>query len=370
MSTWDDYPADYRAAEVQAIQNAVRAGECVAVVGLSGVGKSNLFGFLAHLPPAADHPRYVLVDGNRLAEPSAGSFLRLMRETLEQRWPLPNTVDQESDALASLEVAVSARLDGGICFLLDLSLLLDRAGRLREDHGQSLWGNLRALRDRHKYELVYVVATRHQLPRDNELAELFFGHTLWLGPLSEADSRWNVTRYAQRTGQRWGEAQVEAIIAASGGYPALLRGACEACAAGTPATTEALARHEAVAARIQEFWADRPEQAELAAAGLLSIELLMRTRPLNFDTAQLTAKEHRLLQMLQARSGQVCEKDELIRAVWPEDQVFESGVRDDSLAQLVRRLREKIEADAGHPRYIQTVPGRGYRFVKADISNT
>jgi DNA-binding winged helix-turn-helix (wHTH) protein len=96
----------------------------------------------------------------------------------------------------------------------------------------------------------------------------------------------------------------------------------------------------------------------------------MRTRPLNFDTAQLTAKEHRLLQMLQARSGQVCEKDELIRAVWPEDQVFESGVRDDSLAQLVRRLREKIEADAGHPRYIQTVPGRGYRFVKADISNT
>jgi energy-coupling factor transporter ATP-binding protein EcfA2 len=364
MSTWDDYPADYRAAEVQAIQNAVKAGECVAVVGLSGVGKSNLFGYLAHRPHSGDHPRYVLVDGNRLAEPSAGSFLRLMRQSLELAWPGPTAVTQESDALASLEVALSTRLAGGACFLLDLSLLLDRDGRLLDDHGQSLWGNLRALRDRHKYELVYVVATRHRLPPYNELAELFFGHTLWLGPLSEADARWNVTRYAQRAGQQWGADQVEAIMAASGGYPALLRGACEACAVGTPATPEALARHEAVAARVEEFWADRPEQAELAAAGLLSIELLMGTRPHNIDTAQLTAKEHRLLQVLEAHTGQVCDKDDLIRAVWSEDQVFESGVRDDSLAQLVRRLREKIEADAGRPRYIQTVPGRGYRFVK------
>src|SRR6266849_142024 len=102
MSTWDDYPADYRAAEVQAIQNAVKAGECVAVVGLSGVGKSNLFGYLAHRPHSGDHPRYVLVDGNRLAEPSAGSFLRLMRQSLELAWPGPSAVTQESDALASL----------------------------------------------------------------------------------------------------------------------------------------------------------------------------------------------------------------------------------------------------------------------------
>ncbi|HLE30620.1 MAG TPA: helix-turn-helix domain-containing protein [Anaerolineales bacterium] len=40
------------------------------------------------------------------------------------------------------------------------------------------------------------------------------------------------------------------------------------------------------------------------------------------------------------------------------------GVRDDSLAQLVRRLREKIEPDPANPRHIHTVPGRGYRFVK------
>ena len=61
----------------------------------------------------------------------------------------------------------------------------------------------------------------------------------------------------------------------------------------------------------------------------------------------------------------MCEKDDLIRAVWPEDALYERGIRDDSLAQVVRRLREKIEADPSAPQYIQTVPGRGYRFRSA-----
>ena len=360
MSPWDAFPDDYRSAEVRTIHNAVKAGECVAVVGLSGAGKSNLLGYLSVRAPSGDEPRYVLVDGNRLAESSAAGFLSLMRQALEPG----SSVDPQLDALTSLEVALTPHLAGGVCFLLDLSLLLDRKGHLLSGQGQGLWGNLRALRDRHKFAVSYVVATRHRLPRENELAELFFGHTLWLGPLAEADARWNVARFAERTGQQWGPDQVAAILAASGCYPALLRGACEACAAGLPAAVEALARHEAVAARLDEFWADEPEPAELAAAGLSNLPLLTAARPHAFDRAQLTAKEHRLLQVFEARSGDVCEKDDLIRAIWPEDQIFESGVRDDSLAQLVRRLREKIEPDAAHPRMILTVTGRGYRFVK------
>lgn len=89
----------------------------------------------------------------------------------------------------------------------------------------------------------------------------------------------------------------------------------------------------------------------------------MAARPVKFDTAALTAKEHHLLRYLQGRPFEVCEKDDVIRAVWSEDRVFERGVRDDSLAQLVRRLREKIEPDPARPRFVQTVSGRGYRFV-------
>ena len=368
MAVWDNFPANYRSAEVRAIQAAVKAGECVAVVGLSGAGKSNLLGYLA-TRQSAGGPRFVLVDGNRLSEPSTAGFLALMCQALEEAMPGQPGGAYSSDVLATLEVALASRLDSGLSFLLDLSLLLDRDGRLLEGRGQGLWGNLRALRDRHKYALTYVVATRHALPRDNELAELFFGHTVCLGPLAESDARWNVQDFARRAGCQWNAAQVDAILAASGGYPALLRAVCEAWAAGAAPNLESLSQQPAVAVRIDEFWADRPEPAELQAAGLGRIALLMAAQPPIFDQAGLTAKEHRLLQALAAQPGAVCDKDDLIRAVWPEDKVFESGVRDDSLAQLVRRLREKIEPEPGHPRFIQTVPGRGYRFVKRTIGS-
>ncbi len=367
MSIWDTFPADYRSAEVRAIHNAVRAGECVAVIGLSGAGKSNLLGYLDSRQPSDGRPRYVLVDGNRLPDPSAASFLRLMRRALEAGQPGETSTQHESDAIAGLEVALGPHMADGVCFLLDLSLLLDREGRWLEGQRQSLWGNLRALRDQHKFTLTYVVATRHRLPRDNEMAELFFGHTVWLGPLAESDALWNVERYAQRMGQQWEPDPIEALLTVSGRYPALLRGACEAYAGGTPATREAMARNESIAARLEEFWADRPDRGELEAAGLLTVPLLTANRPPDMVTTQLTAKEHRLMRAFEAHPGEVCEKDDLIRAVWPEDRVFESGVRDDSLAQLVRRLREKIEPDAAHPRRILTVSGRGYRFVSPTI---
>lgn len=90
---------------------------------------------------------------------------------------------------------------------------------------------------------------------------------------------------------------------------------------------------------------------------------LLRSAEPEFGTHELTAKEHALLLYLQDHPNEVCTKDDLIRAVWPADEVFETGVRDDSLSQLVRRLRVKIEPDPSRPRFIHAIPGRGYRFT-------
>jgi DNA-binding response OmpR family regulator len=54
-----------------------------------------------------------------------------------------------------------------------------------------------------------------------------------------------------------------------------------------------------------------------------------------------------------------------MQAVWPNERVFE-GIRDDRLAQLIKRLRNKIEPDPAHPIYIQAIRGRGYRFVQPE----
>jgi hypothetical protein len=355
MSAWDDYPDDYRTSQVQSILSAVQAGESVAVIGLSGSGKSNLLGYLAHRwGKASTRPRLVLVDCNRLTDLSAEGLSRLVRATLGDLTPV-------SDELSALEAVVERELAESS----PLGLLLDRFDALAEKPDHAIYSNLRALRDAHKYELAYVIAARRPLDAHNELAEVFFAHTLWLGLLSESDTTWNVQRYARRTGLSWDSEVTRQIAALSGGYPALLRAVCEAHAAGCPLSLADLSQHPAVQRRSDEFWADQPDTATLQLCGLNHNPLLIATRhPGQIDTAELTAKEHALWEYLQAHPGQVCEKDDLIRAVWPEDRIFERGIRDDSLAQLVRRLREKIEPDPSNPRHIQTIAGRGYRFLQ------
>jgi hypothetical protein len=328
----------------------VQAGECVAVVGLSGAGKSNLIGYLANRSPLAA-PRSALVDCNRLPDPSAEALYALARRSL-------GDAQRAVDEFQALEFAIDRRMASqpeGLCLLFDRFDFLSPANA-------TLFGNLRALRDAYKYKLTYVTSTRRPLDPHTELAELFFANTLWLGPLSESDARWNVAHYAQRKGVAWDNATVSEILRFSGGYPSLLRAVCEAYSDGVPLEVRSLSEHPAIKRRVGEFWADQPGEDDLLRSGLAGQPLLSTGRT-SITDQQLTAKEHLLLEYLRQHPNLVCEKDDLIHAVWPEDRIFERGIRDDSLAQLIRRLREKIEPDPSSPSHIHTVPGRGYRYL-------
>jgi hypothetical protein len=81
-------------------------------------------------------------------------------------------------------------------------------------------------------------------------------------------------------------------------------------------------------------------------------------------TRELSAEQYELLTYLCARPGVVCGKDEIARAVWPQDWEAGVDITDAQIYQLVKRIREKVEEDASKPRYITTVRGRGYRFEK------
>ncbi len=339
------------------ITSAVRAGECVALVGLSGSGKSNLLAYLAD-QRLDDAPCLILVDCNRLEECSVEALFRLMCRALEAG-------GEARGVLGEVEAAIAHRLESSPA---GVSLLFDRFDRLAGAGLPALFSNLRALRDLHKYRLTYVTATRRPPEPNSELAELFYAHVVWLGALNESDAQWSVKSYAARAGLAWDDAVIRTLITLSSGYPALLRAACEAYAEGCSLQVADLARHPAVQRRVAEFWADEPGETELRLSGLTGQPLLMagrieRVARAPKEDSELTAKEHLLLAYFQAHPQVVCEKDDLIRAVWPEDRIFEEGVRDDSLAQLVRRLRTKIEADPSQPRHIHTVPGRGYRYT-------
>jgi energy-coupling factor transporter ATP-binding protein EcfA2 len=364
MSTWDTYPDDYRFQEVQTILSAVQAGECVAVVGLSGSGKSNLLGFIANRvgqaqPQANRLPAFYMVDCNRLVDFTPQALFRLMSSSLTKI-----EATSGEDALAELEESIDQKIadEKQVCLLFDrfdafMHAPVEDRDRLR------VAANLRALRDTHKYDLTFVLGTRRPLDPHTELAELFFAHTLWLGPLAEKDARWNISRYAQRKGLEWDEEVVQAILKISWGYPSILRAACEAYAEGCELEIQPLLEHPAICRRVDEFWADQPKADDLRLSRLTNHPILSTARDATaFDTTQLTAKENLLWEYFLAHPEQVCEKDDLIRAVWPEDRIFERGIRDDSLAQLIRRLREKVEPEPANPLHIHTVPGRGYRF--------
>ncbi len=73
----------------------------------------------------------------------------------------------------------------------------------------------------------------------------------------------------------------------------------------------------------------------------------------------LSAQQYRLLEFL-SRSAGVVGRDDIVRAVWAD--ASESGVSEQSIDALVRRLRERLaELDPDH-QYIVTMRGHGFLF--------
>ncbi len=72
----------------------------------------------------------------------------------------------------------------------------------------------------------------------------------------------------------------------------------------------------------------------------------------------VTPKAFELLLVLIENHGHLVEKDELMRRVWTESYVEEGN-----LAYTIRLLRKALNDDSQNPRFIETVPRRGYRFI-------
>jgi DNA-binding winged helix-turn-helix (wHTH) protein/tetratricopeptide (TPR) repeat protein len=69
---------------------------------------------------------------------------------------------------------------------------------------------------------------------------------------------------------------------------------------------------------------------------------------------------YRLLVMLLERPGEIVTREEVRQRLWPENTFVEF---DNSLGVAVRKVRDALNDDAEAPRYVETVPRRGYRFV-------
>jgi DNA-binding response OmpR family regulator len=116
---------------------------------------------------------------------------------------------------------------------------------------------------------------------------------------------------------------------------------------------EVVARIKAV---LRRYRRDEPPPPEVLDFGRLVLDVRAHEVRLNGEPVQLTAREFELLQMLAEHPRQVFTREQIFERLWGE-----YGDRH-TVTVHIGRLREKIEEDPAHPRYIVTVWGIGYRF--------
>ena len=95
-----------------------------------------------------------------------------------------------------------------------------------------------------------------------------------------------------------------------------------------------------------EYQLDRPSR-ELCKSG---------------QRVRLQDKPYQVLSLLLERAGEVVTRDELRQALWPSSVYVDF---DHGLNNAITRLRETLGEDAAAPRFIETLPRLGYRFIHA-----
>lgn len=119
---------------------------------------------------------------------------------------------------------------------------------------------------------------------------------------------------------------------------------------------ELLARVLAIARRT---YARPPHKTSVLRLGEVQIDILNREVRVAGEVLHLTGLEQSLLYLLAANAGKLMSRNEILDAIWGAEFVADSNVVD----RHIRNLRVKLRDSWRTPRFIATVPGKGYRFL-------
>ena len=91
-------------------------------------------------------------------------------------------------------------------------------------------------------------------------------------------------------------------------------------------------------------------------------EIDLQTKALRRDgrPVKLPPQALRLLEFLASRPGQLLTREEIQREIWGGNTFvdFEHGIN-----KFIRQIRDALGDDADQPKFIETIPRRGYRFI-------
>jgi DNA-binding response OmpR family regulator len=117
-----------------------------------------------------------------------------------------------------------------------------------------------------------------------------------------------------------------------------------------------LAHISAVMRRFSQLRANAA--SPLMTVGAITLDSLRHEVLRDERKIKVTPTESRLLHLLMTHTEQVLTPSIISSHLWGDDEVGNAGL----IKTHIHHLRQKMEQDAKSPRYILTVPGRGYAF--------
>lgn len=122
---------------------------------------------------------------------------------------------------------------------------------------------------------------------------------------------------------------------------------------------EVLARVRSQLRRYAQLGSRPEEGSGSITIGGIVLDDRTKTVTVEGEPVSLTPTEYAILHLLMANPGKVFSTKVLYESVWQEAALGSEG----AVAVHIRHLREKIEPDPGHPQWLLTVRGIGYRLT-------
>lgn len=249
--SWMKYPQTFRAREMKILADWIIGSASGSVVGLPGVGKSNLLGFLCHRPDViqalvAPHKIVVAlvpVDLNNLPDDATATFYRVI---LRSFYEIQEHCDQ-----ASRQVIISTYQENKAVqdpFLVQsalrellvklrdqkmrVGLVFDRFDDFCETATPQMTAALRGFRDSFKDTLFYFMGMRQEAAYLSdpatlgELYEILDTRVCWVRPMNREDAEMLIEQETQLAPAAPTESEVETFLELTGGFPSLLKATC------------------------------------------------------------------------------------------------------------------------------------------------
>ena len=435
------YPDTSRFSEIEKALSFVKKGNSAQLVGLPGVGRSNLLGLLTyntnvrikHLSENQKWFHFVLCNFSEirkkpLFEATKFIFLSLvdsLRDRKMSEYQRLNEIFKES-ASANDELVLFQGLKRAIDYLciekeLTVVFLFDRFEEYISEISTDFFANLRILRNRAKYRFSIIFSLNRPLEDLIEpmlfadFYEFLAGNIIYLPLLDKPGLDFRISYLKKVSNKQFSNETIKTIIDLTAGHGKLTRLCLEAVSSQDLRFTiydlrKSLLGQKSIKGALYEIWSSLlPEEqmgimnkesgigneflenVGLIQNGKISIPLFeefistmkqlsnlpvgRQGETIQYDAVTneikrgdiplsdiLTSSEFRLLKFLLENPDKIIEREEIIKCVWSDSKSTE-GVTDQALDQLIFRLRKKIEDDPNNPRHLQTLKGRGIRFV-------